>query len=77
MTKEQYQEAIDKQVERRGRAINEIAEMTREPYSTEALIEWAEIALDAYKMTRMLRTQMRAAYPILCTCVCDEHKQKL
>jgi hypothetical protein len=76
MTKEQYLEAIEKQVERRGRAINAIAEMTKEPYAAEALVDWAEVALDAYKMTRMLKNEMKSKYPTPCTCLCDQHKQE-
>ena len=76
MTKEEYLEAIDKQVKRRGKAINAMAEMTKAEYAAEHLVEWGDIALDAYKMARMLRSEMKIKYPTPCTCVCIAHGQE-
>ena len=76
MTKQQYIELVNAQVERRRNAIEALAEMTKTIYTEIGVLEQVKIAAEAYHMTRALRAEMKAAFPTQCTCVCDQHKQE-
>lgn len=76
MTKEQYLVMIAQQVKTRRNAIETIAEMTKTVYAESDVTAQANIAANAYNMTRTLRAEMKKAYPTQCTCTSTNHKEE-
>lgn len=76
ITKEEFQNAINYEVQRRTEALQEITRLTLAVFDQNVIIQYANTALNAYQNIRQLKKEMRELHPPTCTCTCDNHNQE-
>jgi hypothetical protein len=70
--KEDYQNAIESERQRRAEALKNITQATLAPFDNGLIIRYADTALEAYLTIQSLKSEMNMKYPHVCSCSCGQ-----
>lgn len=70
--KQDYQNAIESERQRRAEALKDITQATLAPFENALIIRYANTALEAYQTMQSLKSEMNIKHPHVCSCSCGQ-----